>query len=122
MNEAVCRSHQSVPQTNVPAKVRNNQIDILFFSLCDKSKKKTQKNSVKRKSILADAHLEAFVSFLSASPLPVVSREPRGSDEGGRANKDKVVSRLVVALQRLPAKKTSAQANKQKHKGQHQWR
>lgn len=118
MNEAVCRSHQSVPQTNVPAKVRNNQIDILFFSLCDKSKKK--KKGLKRKSILADAHLEAFASFLSASPLPVVSREPRGSDEGGRANKDKVVSRLVVALQRLPAKKTSAQANKQKHKGQHQ--
>lgn len=104
MNEAVCRSHQSVPQTNVPAKVRNNQIDILFFPLCDKSKKK----SLKRKSILADAHLEAFVSFVSASPLPVVSREPRGSDEGGRANKDKVVSRLVVALQRLPAKKKRA--------------
>lgn len=44
-----------------------------------------------------------FVSVLSASTLPVVSREPRSGDERRRANKDEVVSRLVVALQRLPA-------------------
>lgn len=100
-------------------KSETTKLTSFFFLSATKAKKKT-KNGLKRKSILADAHLEAFASFLSASRLPVVSREPRGSDEGGRANKDKVVSRLVVALQRLPAKKTSAQANKQKHKGQHQ--
>lgn len=58
---------------------------------------------------MADTRLEAFVSVLSASTLPVVSREPRSGDERRRANKDKVVSRLVVALQRLPAEKKKTQ-------------
>lgn len=85
--------------------VTSNPIDACVYFSVPQSKK-----NKKRKSFLADARMEAFVSVLSASPLPVVSREPRSGDERRRANKDEVVSRLVVALQRLPGK------NKQNNK------
>lgn len=60
------------------------------------------------KDIFASTRLETFSLFKPPRPslIPVVCRETCCSDEGGRAHKDKVVSRLVVAVQRLPKDKT----------------
>lgn len=117
MNEAVCRSHQSVPQTNVPAKVRNNQIDILFFLSATKAKK-TVWNEKAFWQTLVWRRLSPFwvpAHYLLSVESPAVAMR---EDEPTKTKSWAVLLWHCNVCQQ----KTSVQANKQKHKGQQQWR
>lgn len=84
MYEAVGGGHQRVPQTHVPA-VTKPHVN------------------------MSRGPLHGRGRGGGATCVPVVRGEAGGGDEGGGADEDEVVSRLVVALQRLETVRSRAE-------------
>lgn len=113
VNEAVCGSHQSVPQTNVPVKSKTTKLISIWTFQWKNMSLFPSDTGMQSRSENMFSHPLGWRRFLLSSPqpphpslVPVVCRETCCSDEGGRAHEDKVMSCLVVALQRLPKDKT----------------